>query len=485
MRAVLPVSLLCFLLAAAPALAGEGTVLTLWPLVDYRRSPEVDYTNLNILGPLFNYERKGREVEYGLRPFYFHAADPEEGTGYSEYLYPVARRKSGPGRSGFRGLLLLDYDFGQPRAGNSDRFTLFPLLFYGRSEQRGRYFALFPVGGKIYDRFGRDEIRFVLFPLYGQTRRKGTTATNLLWPVFARIRGEGESGVKVWPLFGVSRKEGVYRKRFFLWPVFFRYDLQLDTADPVRKRAVFPLYLAEDSPGLSARTYLWPFFSHLENRTKGYEEWNFPWPLFRLSRGEYKEGIKLLPFYADERTGDSRKRWFLWPLFKIEETRSEAFRRRRDRVLFFLFSRLEEFRGEEEAPRKRRTALWPLFTFEEVEGVGHFYAFSLLEPFFPENEGLARNWAPLWRLYQRKWDRRGNEISSFLWHLYWKERRGGDLAVELFPLFSYFGEEGRGFDFRLLKGLVRLHSGEDGGRLHFLYLPWGFGWGAQDRQDEG
>jgi len=484
MRRYLLVLQLCLLVFAVPN-RGRCEDFTLWPLLDYRHDERIDFTSINALGPFLSYERKGEEREYSLRPLYFHAADQEDGIGYSEYLYPVATRQVEPGLSFSQGLHLFSSDFGTRETGSENEFMLFPFVFYGRSEEQGRYFALFPLGGKIYQMFGRDEIRFALFPIYGQTRKRDTRVTNILWPVFARIRGEGESGLKVWPLFGASEKEGVYRKRFYLWPVFFSYDLRLDTQNPVHKRSVFPLFVGEESPEFSSRTYLWPFFSHREDRRKDYEEWDFPWPIFRVGQGRHKEGVRFLPFYANERTGAQYKRWYLWPLYKIEETRTELLERRRDRVLFFLYSDLQETVFEEGVPRKRRVALWPLFTYQQIKGVSQFYTLSLLEPFFPENEGIERNWSPLWRLYQRKWDKHGNEVSSLLWNLYWKERRGTDLAMELFPLFRYQQEVGEGCDFRLLKGLFRYRSGPDGKKVNLFYLPWGIGWSGEAGSTKG
>ena len=222
----------------------------------------------------------------------------------------------------------------------------------------------------------------------------------------------------------------------------------------------------------TSRTWLWPFFSHVENTERGYEEWNFPWPLLRRTQGTYREGVRVLPFFADERTGDYRRRWYLWPLYRIEETRTDLLERRRDRLVYFLYSDLRE-KVLEEAHGRRRVALWPLFTYERRGGVSHFMTLSLLEPFFPENEGIERNWAPLWRLYQRKWDAHGNRISSLLWNLYWKERRGSDFAMEIFPLVSYRREEREGTDLSVLKGLARFRSGPEGRKIHLLYLPWG------------
>lgn len=461
------------------AFCDEAKIFTVWPLADYRSSSDVDYTSLNLLGPIINYEHKGREREFSLRPLYFRAWD--ENAGYSEFLYPVASRKSEQGYTFFQGVHLLNYDFGSRSRGSDNEFMLFPFVFYGKeTEEQDSYFALFPAGGKIYDKFGRDEIRFALFPLYGRTRKDDRTITNILWPVFARIRGENESGLKFWPLYGHSRKKGVYRKAFYLWPMGFSYDTKLDTDDPTYLRTVFPFFIGRESPLESSRTYLWPFFSHVENRRRDYEEWNFPWPLFRITHGIDREGKKFLPFYADEKLRDQRKRWFLWPIYKIEEINSDTLKRRRDRILYFLYSDLEESMFDEPAPRKKRVALWPLFTYEQIKGVSRFHTLSILEPFFPEKDGFERNWSPLWRLYQRKWDKHGNEISSLLWNLYWKEKRGPDIAMEVFPFFFYQRETGRRIDFKMLKGLVRYREGDEGKRLNLFYLPWALALGQKD-----
>jgi hypothetical protein len=100
---------------------------------------------------------------------------------------------------------------------------------------------------------------------------------------------------------------------------------------------------------------------------------------------------------------------------------------------------------------------------------------ALLEPFFPGNEQIERNWSPLWRIYQRRWDRSGNEASTFLWNLYWKERRGDDLLFELFPVIYYRDEESRQrFELALLKGFYRYKKSSDQACSYLFYLPWGW-----------
>ncbi|SDM66907.1 hypothetical protein SAMN05660860_02972 [Geoalkalibacter ferrihydriticus] len=467
---------------ALSAVEEDDRIFTLWPLLDYRSSPQVDYASLRVLGPLFKYERKGPEVEYGLRPLFFRAQDRDSGLRISEYLYPVASSRHEDEQSYFQFLRLYETDLDRREQGRGDQFTLFPFLFYGEDEERGKYFAFFPIGGKIYNRFWRDEIRFTLFPLYGYTQKDGTEITNILWPIYARIEGKNETGVKFWPLYGRSEKEGVYRKRFAIWPFYFNEHLGLDGENPRHRRGVFPFYLAQDSPVRSQKTWLWPFFSHIVDQERDYEEWNLPWPLVRHAQGSYKESRKFLPFYSYERTGVLERRWVVWPIYLHSRLTTEDLVRERGRVLFFLFSNLEErliLEDEQDYTRLKRVALWPLFNYERRMGVSHFSTLALLEPFFPDHDSIRRNWSPLWSVYQSKWDTHGNQISSLLWNLYWKERRGEDLAYELFPLVSYQGAGGAMKEFKLLKGLVHVIREEDGGRFSLFYLPWGFSWGRQ------
>jgi hypothetical protein len=453
----------------------ESTILTLWPLIDYRSSAAVDYRSLSLLGPLIKYERKGKEREFSLRPLLHRARDVESGAAYGEYLYPLAGSRSDEDLFYVQIMHLFEIDFG-PRETGEDEAMLFPFLFYGETGEDARYFAFFPFGGRLEDKFGRDEIRFTLFPLYLRTERGTTVNSHFLWPIFGVTRGEEEWGWRVWPLYGASSKEGVYHRRFYLWPIFFRHDLALDSDNPRRVRAAFPFYYRSESPQVSTAGVLWPFFRSHHDRSRNFREWDAPWPLVRITRGEHRHGNRFLPFYSLERTGDYHRRWIAWPLFRSEWLDTELLTRRRHSLLFFLYSDLHEQLKDEELPRKRRISFWPFYTFEERQGVRHFYTLSLLEPIFQENEGIRRNWSPLWRLYQRKWDRHGNKASSLLWNLYWKERRGKDVAMEVFPFFSYRREAGES-DLRLLKGLFRYRKTEEGGHLNLFFLPWGIGGG--------
>jgi len=196
-----------------------------------------------------------------------------------------------------------------------------------------------------------------------------------------------------------------------------------------------------------------------------------------VTKGEKYHGLKILPFFSDETVDVKRERWYVWPVYKIEEMNSELIERRRDRILFFLYSDTKE-RKFLTGDSKRLVNLWPLYGFRETNGVSHFYALSLIEPFFPRNESIERLWAPLWRIYQQKWDRQGNHVVSLLWNLYWHERQGDRVAWELFPLFQYRRKSATETDVKFLKGLFHYRASDQGKQLNLFYLPWGLRWGT-------
>jgi len=468
-----PWLLVLMLATAIPCQAGEGTLFTLWPLVDYRADDAVDYRSLRLLGPLFKYEAKEDETEIALRPLFHRAAD-DTGLAQTELLYPFAVKRSGTDTEFFNVLHLLNFDFGASEQGSANKFYLFPFLFYGDHPEHGTYAAFFPLGGTLHGWFGRDHITFALFPLYSRTERGTTTNQHFLWPIFSRLSGDGESGFAVWPLYGQSSKAGVYQRQFALWPIYFSEDLALDSDNPLSRRAVLPFWYEQESRTYSQRTVLWPFFTWIQDRAGEYEQWDAPWPLVRVTHGDDRHGLRILPLYADETVGARRKRWFLWPLYKIEDTETELIVRQRHRVLFFLYSDLLE-RKLDSGSEERRVDLWPLFSYHRQGGVSRLQSLALLEPLFPGNQAIERSWSPLWSLYQQRWDQQGNLVISLLWNLYWQERRGQQLAFELFPLVD-FRRDAAATRLRLLKGFISVRDAGPQRCLSLFYLPWEMCW---------
>jgi len=454
----------------------EGSIITFWPLFDYRTSPAENYRNLSLLGPIFKFQRRGGTSDTVVRPLLYRTENRDDGAAASEYLYPIASSATWADGSYFQVLKLFQKREGH--AGADDRrdsgTMLFPFYISGASAKYGPYVSVFPFYGDIYERFWRDEYHYILFPLYGRTVRKGTETRNFLYPFFSVTSGEKESGFQFWPLYGQAEKEGVYRRRFALWPVFFNEERGLDTDAPTKTLHLFPLYTSSESINRSERHYLWPFFGTVSDRAGNVEERDYFWPFAVTIRGESRNLDRYLPFYSEDRRKERLKRWYLWPLYSHEELNGESFRQERDRVLFFLYSDSRETWTRDGAKR-RRVSLWPVLTYRNDErGVKTFTFPAPVEPIL-NKEGIEKNWAPLWRVYVQKWNDAGDSAASFLWNLYWHESRDDDLAYEFFP-FVFYRSEKKGTEFSFLKGLVRYRENEAVKKVNFLWLPFGIEW---------
>lgn len=452
----------------APQQAAPGTIATLWPLFDYRSSPATGYSNLSILGPLFKRERSGNETKTAIRPLFFTQATPESVE--SDYLYPLASgSRSGEGSDS---QVLKLFQTRVSHAGTADEkhdTMLFPFYISGRSEKYGPYTSVFPLYGDIYERFWRDEYHYVLFPLYGRTVNKGTTSTNWLYPLFNSVSGDKESGFAFWPLYGQSAKQGVYEKRFVLWPFYISESLAKDSGNPVENRYLLPFYAESQSPKRSSTYAPWPFCGVVRGEGGRVVERDFFWPFWMTAAEKDSHTERFLPFYAESHVKDTSSRWVLWPIYRHETIDSPEFHQDKTSLLYFLFSRSDESwpraRGE-----RSRSAFWPLYAWKRDEdGVTTLSLPALVEPVI-WNDGVEHNWAPLWRVFIAKWDDKGDGATSILWNLYWRERRGDESAWEVSPLVSWRSTR-QGTDFRLLKGLLGYASETGRSSLRILWIP--------------
>lgn len=461
----------------------EGAIFTLWPLIDYRESPKEGFSNLSILGPLFKLQHRGKERDIAVRPFFFNTSNPTDDTSSTSYLYPIASSEKSADAETTQILKLYQNNIFRKGEENQQKDSmLFPFYIRGTSESYGPYLSVFPFYGDLYERFWRDEYHYVLFPLYSRTVKKGTTSRNYLYPIFSTIEGEKESGFQVWPIYGQSAKEGVYRKRFVLWPIFFDEHLGLNTDSPTHKLLVWPFYTSTESPDISSRRYIWPFFGYSIDRGKHIEEKDYLWPFFVTIKGEGRTLNRYLPVYSADKRKNSSKYWYMWPLYSHEEFDTESFSQERDRFLYFLYSDNTETWNSDGAER-RKTALWPLFLYKkDYTGIRSFSFPAPIEPIV-DREGIDKSWAPLWRLYVQKWNENESAV-SFLWNLYWHETRKDDLAFELFPVVMY-RSEAKATDFKFLKGLINYKRRDSNSKLSFFWLPFGFNWkaGSADTHD--
>lgn len=463
--------------AASPPRSLESeSLITAWPLLDYRENSALKTSKLSILGPLLTFETSSEDDITALRPLFHTTNDNQHTRSSSYYLYPLASSESTADVSRMQFLQLFQkntFRKSEPSE-KEEQSMLFPFYVSGRSEKYGPYTSLFPIYGDIYERFWRDEYHYVLFPLYGRTVHKGTTNYHLLWPVFSLTRGENESGFGIWPLYGQAAKEDVYRRSYALWPIFSKETRGLNTTEPSDRFTIFPLYSAFDSPTVTSRTWLWPFFGYSNDRKKEEEERDYFWPLWLTINGKKRNAVSVLPFYSAERTDDSTKNWYLWPLYRNDTIQSPQYRQERDKVLFFLFTnRLESW--AQDGKERQWTALWPLFVYQrDTAGERSLSIPAIIEPIL-DRDGIYKLWAPLWQIYLQKWNDAGDFSLSILWNLYWQEKSLDLSAWELFPLLRYRSSPAF-HEVQILKGLLNYQNSCTKSRLSVLWIPFPINW---------
>lgn len=318
------------------------------------------------------------------------------------------------------------------------RFTVFPLFFYQAADSpTNSYRGVMPFYGHLHHRLLRDEVRWVMFPAYVQTRKRDMVTDNYLLPLVHVRRGLSLRGWQVWPLVGHETRQPFQRtnrfeevetvagheKWFLFWPFFHDQVMGLGTDSPQHSQALIPLYSFERGPQRESTGIFWPFsFSYTEDRARGYREWSAPWPLVTFARGEGKTMNRVWPLYSRGATATLESETVLWPLRQYRRVQSEPLDRERLRVLYFLYSDAVE-KNTDTQEYRRRTSLWPLFTHrKELDGSERLQVLSVLEPLLPQNKGVQRNYSPVWSL----WRVESNAVTrarsqSLLWNFYRQE----------------------------------------------------------------
>lgn len=409
-------------------------------------------------GPFYYRETSDLDRIFAVPPLFSHTLG--EATDFEEFdlLYPLLTYDRFGREYRWQLLQLLSFSGGQNQEGvPKDRFTLFPIYFQQRSPDPDlNYTALLPFYGRIKQRLIRDEIFFVMFPLYIQSRKRDFVTYNYLYPFFHVRRGDALRGWQFWPLIGQEHKGittrtngfgeieiiGAHEKFFALWPLYFNQTVGIGTENPERKHGLLPFYSVLRSPNRDSTTALWPFFTWIDDREKQYHEWQGPWPFVVVARGEGKTTTRFWPLFGRSHSDILESNFYLWPLYKYNRVHSDPLDRERTRILYFLYSDVNE-KNTETGRVRERTALWPLFTHRrEFDGNTRLQILALIEPVLANNKSVERNWSLLWSLWRSENNpTTGAASQSLLWNLYRRETTPASRKCSLlFGLFQYSSE---------------------------------------------
>jgi hypothetical protein len=406
-------------------------------------------------GPFYYSQETDGQEQWAVPPLFCRTRTPGVDWSEWEFLYPVVDyRRFGPEyRLQFAELLSFSGGNTQ-KAEEARRATLFPLYFLQRaSDTNLNYTAIVPFYGHLKNRLFHDEIDFILFPLYSETRKKDIVIDNYLYPIFDVRHGDQLTGWQVWPLAGAVHKSptrrtnsldevvtvGGYDKDFVLWPFYFDTRLDLGTTNPAISHTFAPFYSQTRSPLRDSTSYGWPFgYNVIDDRENHCTERDLLWPLFVRAHGS-KEEARCFPFYSRARTKTLESDFYAWPIYKLNRLQTPSLERRRTRIVFFLYSDTVE-RYTETGRSKRRVDFWPFYTYHrDADGNRQWQALAVLEPFFPNNRTIRREYSQLysfWRAEQNGGT--GASSQSLFWNLYRREKTAESRKTSLFfGLFQY------------------------------------------------
>lgn len=408
-----------------------------------------------IAGPFFFDNEEDSQSQWTLFPFYSHTRTSDVDWDEWEFFYPVFDyRRFGP-ESQLQLMEMITFSHSSDQAGDRTRhFTLFPFYFQARSsDPRLNYTAVVPFYGHLVNRFFRDDIRFVMFPLYSETRKKDMITDNYLYPFFDRARGQYYSGWQAWPLYGHKQKaaylttnvmsdvttNGGFDRRFVIWPFYASERSGIGTTNPTDIKTLIPFYSRTRSPSRDSISYGWPFgYNIVNNREDGYTERDLFWPLYIKAHGS-KTVTRYFPFYSDARNADLESKFIMWPVYKFNRLADKNVARQRMRILWFLYSDTIET-ALPSGHYKRRVDFWPFYTYHrQLNGSDRLQVMALLEPLFPNNRTIVREYSQGWSFWRAERNpQNGAASQSLLWNLYRHETSPGAKKTSLFfGLFQY------------------------------------------------
>ena len=407
------------------------------------------------VGPFFYRQKKDSEKIWGVPPLFSFDTDPAVESDEDDLLYPVLTyRRFGTEYRWQLGQLLAFAGGQDPRDFRVRRFTLFPIYFQQRSpDPKENYTALVPFYGHLQNRLFRDEIFFVMFPIYSETRKRDVVTDNYLYPFFDLRHGDGLRGWQFWPLVGTEHKDVTtqtngfgeietiagHDKFFALWPVHFYQNTGIGTDDPAKFRADLPFYSMLRSPKRDSTSVLWPFFTWVDDRGEKYHEWEGPYPFVVVARGAGKTVTRVWPLFSQAHNDTLESDYYLWPLYRYDYLHADALDDRRTRILFYLFVNVAE-KNLETGTLRHRVDMWPLFTYHrDFDGDRRLQILAPIEPMLPGNRGVECNWSPLWSLWRSEGSvKLGTTSQSLLWNFYRYDTAPASKKCSLiFGLFQY------------------------------------------------
>ncbi|MCU0858116.1 MAG: hypothetical protein MUC65_06920 [Pontiellaceae bacterium] len=408
--------------------------------------------------PFYENLETNSESFFAVRPFYSHTVTEERE--FRDVFWPLYSSKEFKDEESSRALIFwYTRTFNVQDETPRERNWLLPICFQGRDAAGKGYFAIFPLGGTIHEFLGRDEIRFALFPIYGESRINDLETTSVFWPVYSRTRGEGVQRDRLFPIVGKSVRENRYEKRFLFWPFWTSADY-FYPGNSGHAWMLFPLCGRANMEHEKTFWLIPPFFRFTagEKQNKLY----CPWPFIQRIDGNRQDKFYVWPLWGKKQyAGGLKHRTFLlWPIFWSEKAQeSDRIKTRRMAMPFFTFERtvLPDPLKTEPVELSNYWRIWPLMSWQNE---GDTSRFRMLEIWPVKGSApVERNWAPLWTLYKRT-GREGVVEKDLLWFA-WHSESEPEVERKEWSLLKGLMSYRREGDARSMRLLYFIHFGKE------------------------
>lgn len=410
---------------------------------------------------------------FAFKPFFYgiYSSTPE----YTEthFLYPLLKHKQSPEYELWNFLNLIQYKHSHDCFGGScKKFDIVPLLSL-RYHDNPHCFsgAIFPLGGKIYNYFGYDSIKWIGFPLYLNQTKGDISRTSLPWPFIRWQRGPNAGGQGFWPLAGHFWEKGKYDNTYFLWPLGYHNTDYLHDNTIQIKKGFLPLFALESAPNKQSTSIAWPLFKKISQTNPTYNEIQYLWPFIIQGKGEDKYINHWMPLYSHSINKGIEKKVFLWPLIQRKSWKEKSLLIDQQQLLYFLIWSQRQYRAD--SPDKlfaQKTHFWPLYSYwDNGEGRKQFQMFSPLEVFFPCNTIIREVYSPLFSVFRYNRESCGQIEQSLLFNIIKSEHGPKGEQFSIGPIFNFESRKGIA-RVEILKGLLGYQKINGKKSLRFLWL---------------
>ena len=448
--------------------------VTIWPF--FTRDHNVfGEKRVRAFGPFFQHlEATNGSSMLGIHPLYSQVHLPEDNNSREHHaLWPLWFGRGAGKQYKWQVLALLfwhDFDITQPRSRH--HLWLLPIYFQGRNADGIPYVALFPIGGKIRNFLGCDELGFVLFPLYGYSEHQKQETVTVLWPVYSKTTGPHNQRWRIFPFYGHARCRNVYEKLFLFWPIWSQASYSYRNSSGY-SCFFFPLC---GHLNVTSQEAWWIAPPFIRFSTRGANQLHYlPWPFIQIASGDI-EKLYFWPIWGHKRAYGSPYTFFLWPIVRYWEQMDGGIRGDQLMIMPIWYSKTNIKPADNKGTIKpvvveRQSKCWPFYNYTREKDKSRLGIPALCP--FRSIEAIERNYAPLWTLYTRQ--QNGALVEDdVLWGLFRHRRGPGERQVELFPVFRVArNDHNNTRSWSLMKGLVarRQHGDEVVYRMLYV-LTW-------------